>query len=425
MTEKSSLSNIRSITLSNCERWENLRPFGQLPFLKFLRLERMQAVKKLCCPTSVGGCAFPSLQYLVLRRMPDLELFEGEHMFPLLNELEIESCPSLKGLPALPLTLSRLVIWTAGLTSLPMMQQDCSSGQGRASCSSSSHPALSGLTIYACPNLTSLDGFMLQQQCFPALKILYIRACENLRHLPEKFFQKLPSLEDLSIEMCPNLTTHGILDDRLPNLHSLKIDGCASMTSLPTAEVFPRLSKLSIWNCKELSSLDGLQALLPLQSLAIEGCDKLVELSLLQPPLGLTNTSPTDMVLRDLRIDRPALLRVEPLRNLNNSVSDLVITDGTELTSLDEQWLLQNRNSLRRLEICKASFAESLPPSMTDLQSLSALEIHDARLLRSIPELPTSMKRLTIRGCRPELKEYIEGSGKFANIPWVVIEKSS
>ncbi|XP_020110226.1 disease resistance protein RGA2-like isoform X2 [Ananas comosus] len=452
MTEKSSLSIIRSITLSNCERWENLPPFGQLPLLEFLYLESMQAVKKLCCPRSVGGCAFPSLQKLYLHSMPDLELFEGEHMFPLLNELEIRSCPSLKGLPALPLTLSRLVIWKAGLTSLPMMQQDCSSGQGRASCSSSSHPALFKLSICECPNLTSLDGFMLQQQCFPALKSLYIVGCENLRHLPEKFFQKLPSLKDLAIIMCPNLTTHGILDDRLPetlrqlalvsnddfdlplleslpksnNLHSLDISGCASMTSLPTAEVFPRLSELSIWNCKELSSLDGLQALLPLQFLRIEGCDKLVELSLLQPPLGLTNTSPTGTELLSLNIDRPALLRVEPLRNLNNSVSELRIIDGTELTSLDEQWLLQNRNSLQRLDIHKASSLESLPRSMIDLQSLCYLEIHDARLLRSIPELPASMKNLKISGCRPELKEYIEGSGKFANIPSVeVIEKSS
>ncbi|OAY65461.1 Disease resistance protein RGA2 [Ananas comosus] len=423
MTEKSSLSNIRFITLSNCERWENLPPFGQLPLLKFLSLKGMQAVKKLCCPRSVGGCAFPSLQKLDLKRMPDLELFEGEHMFPLLNELEIGSCPSLKGLPALPLTLSRLRIWNSGLTSLPMMQQDCSSGQGRASCSSSSHPALFELSICACPNLTSLDGFMLQQQCFPALKSLYIVECENLRHLPEKFFQKLPSLEDLIIQMCPNLTTRGIPDDRLPNLDSLQIGGWASMTSLPTAEVFPRLSILSIRNCKELSSLDGLQALLPLQFLRIEGCDKLVELSLLQPPLGLTNISPTGTELFRLHIDRPALLRVEPLRNLNNSVSYLSITDGTELTSLDEQWLLQNRNSLRRLEIRKALSLESLPPSMIDLQSLTALEIYDARLLRSIPELPTSMKYLRISGCRPELKEYIEGSGKFVNICSASIHK--
>ncbi|XP_020111064.1 putative disease resistance protein RGA1 [Ananas comosus] len=343
MTEKSSLSNIRSITLSNCERWENLPPFGQLPLLKFLRLESMQAVKKLCCPTSVGGCAFPSLQKLYLKRMPDLELFEGEHMFPLLNELDIAFCPSLKGLPALPLTLSRLVIWTAGLTSLPMMQQDCSSGQGRASYSSSSHPALFELWICQCPNLTSLDGFMLQQQCFPALKSLCIVRCENLRHLPEKFFQKLPSLEDLTIIMCPNLTTHGILDDRLPetleklhlqssgdldlplleslpksnNLRSLAIGGCASMTSLPTAEVFPRLSELSIWNCKELSSLDGLQALLPLHSCRIKDATTLRSNFHCCNTLGLTKYQPHASGVLSLNIDRPALLRRRTLRNLN------------------------------------------------------------------------------------------------------------
>ncbi|XP_020095103.1 disease resistance protein RGA2-like [Ananas comosus] len=546
MTAISSLSNVRSIKLSNCERWENLPPFGQLPLLKFLNLRSMRAVKKLWCSTSVGGCAFPSLEELELSRMPNLELFEGEHMFPLLKNLVITSCPTLKGLPALPLTLNKLNIWTVGLTSLPMMQQDCSSGEGRASCSSSSRPALSELIIDECPNLTSLDGFMLQQQYFPALKSLSIRKCD-LRHLLEKFFQKLPSLEGLVIQMCPNITTHRILDDRLPetlerptvvssgdldlsllqeslpiptslvtlflydcasmtslppatvfprlsrlriwnckelssldglqscpSLESLSIDGCASMTSLPPAEVYPRLSELHIRNCKELLSLDGLQALPSLQSLSIEGCDKLIELSLgvtstsptdmvlrppmdlqirnckelssldglqalpslkflsiegcdklielslLQPPLDLTSTSHTGVELLCLKIDRQALLRVEALRNLS-SVSYLIIRDGTELTSLDEQWLLQNRNSLQRLEIHEASSLESLPTSMIHLQALRHLFIFDAPLLRTIPELPTSMKSLEISGCRPELKEHIEGSGKFANISCVEV----
>ncbi|XP_020095773.1 disease resistance protein RGA2-like [Ananas comosus] len=485
-----SLSNVTNINLYNCSRWENLTPFGQLPLLKLLNLQSMRAVKKLWRSISVGGCAFPSLEELRLIDMPDLELFEGEHMFPRLNKLLISSCPNLKGLPALPLTLNQLEILAVGLTSLPTMQQDCSSGEGRASCSSSSHPTLSKLSICECPNLTSLDGFMLQQQYFPALKSLSIEECENLRHLPGKFFRKLPSLEGLVIQMCPNLTTHGtILDDRrlpetlerptvvssgdldlslleeslpiltslvtlslngcasvtslppaevfprlskvyiwnceelssldglqsCPSLESLSIGGCASMASLPPAEVYPRLSELHIWNCKELSSLDGLRALPSLKSLWIGGCDALVELSLLQPPLGLTSTSPTDMELPHLQIDRQALLRLEPLRNLS-SVSSLTITDDTELTSLDEQWLLQNRYSLRSFAILKALSLESLPTSMMDLQALCELSIYDAPLLRTIPELPTSVTFLRITGCLPELKDYIEGSGKFASI---------
>ncbi|OAY64261.1 Disease resistance protein RGA2 [Ananas comosus] len=253
-----SFSNIRSIKLSNCKRWEDLPTLGQLPLLKFLKLRRMPAVKKLWCSRSVGGCAFPSLEKLELKSMRNLESFEGEHMFPLLNKLEINSCPSLKGLPALPLTLTQLFIAKAGLTSLPMMQQDCSNGQGRASCLSS-HPALYRVIIWECPSLTSLDGFMLQQQCFPALKRLSIVECENLRHLPEKFFQKLPSLEDLLIRKCPNLTLvsndFSLLEESLPVLTArlfLDIYGCASMTSLPLAEVCPRLSQLVIRNCEKL-----------------------------------------------------------------------------------------------------------------------------------------------------------------------------
>ncbi|XP_020095299.1 putative disease resistance protein RGA1 [Ananas comosus] len=444
-----SLSNVTDIKLRFCKRCEDLPTLGQLRSLKFLNLHSMKAVKKLLwCSTSVGSCAFPSLQELRLSDMRNLESFEGEHMFPLLKKLEIDVCPSLKSLPALPLTLNELRIFMVGLTSLPTMQQDCSSDKGRASCSSSSHPALSHLSICECPNLTSLDGFMLQQQYFPAFKCLFTRRCENLRHLPGKFFQKLPSLEELLIGLCPNLMAHGIPDNRFPEtlerltlesngdlefslleeslpkltaLQYLAIDGCASMTSLPPAELFPQLSELHISNCKELSSLDGLQALPSLNYLYIEGCDKLIELSLLQPPLGLTSTSPTGMELVILEIDRQALLRVEPLRNLNNSVTELRIIDGTELTSLDDQGLLQNRNSLRSFAIIKASSLESLPTSMMDLQALCELFIDDAPLLRTIPELPTSMEYLSITGCSAELKEYIEGSGKFANIPRVEV----
>ncbi|XP_020095775.1 putative disease resistance protein RGA1 isoform X2 [Ananas comosus] len=472
MTAISSLSYIRSIKLSNCERWENLPTLGQLPSLKFLNLENMWAVKKLWCSTSVGSYAFPSLEDLELKSMPNLELFEGEHMFPRLNELKITFCPRLKGLPALPLTLSLLGILEVGLTSLPMMQQDsCSSGQGRASCSSSSHPALSYLGISECPNLASLDGFMSQQQYFPVLKSLSIIGCENLRHLPRKFFQKLPLIERLTIEMCPNLTTLGLLDNLLPET-LVRQESLPKLTSRPRLEVYPQLLKLRIRNCKELSSLDGLQDLPSLIELHIEGCDKLIKLSLgvtstshtdmvLRPPmeklrdlkiryckelssldglqdlpslksltihgcdklieLGVTSTSHTDMVLSALHIDRHAYLRLEPLRSLS-SVSKLRIFDGTgEFTSLDEQWLLQNRNSLEQLEISRASSLESLPTSMIDLQALRHLTIMNAPLLRSIPELPTSMESLTIWAHTRELKECIEGSGKFANIPHVEV----
>ncbi|XP_020095104.1 putative disease resistance protein At3g14460 [Ananas comosus] len=439
-----SLSNITSINLHDCKRWENLSPFGQLPLLKFLCLRHMPAIRKLSCSSRVGGCAFPSLKELKLYDMPNLELFEGEHLFPHLNKFDISSCPSLKGLPALPLTLNQLDIWTVGMTSLPMMQQDCGRGEGRVSCSPS-HPALSYLRIGKCPNLTSLDGFILQQQYFPALASLSIKECKNLRLLPKFFFQKLPSLKYLITEMCPNLTTHRILDNRFPEtlekltlessgdlglslveapilafLTDLKIDGCASITSFPPAEVLPRLMNLYIRNCKELSSLDGLHALPSLESLYIGGCDKLIELSLMQPPIGLDMVSRPSIELRALEIDQQALLLIEPLRSLN-SVCSFIIQDGAELTSSTETWLLQNQNSLQILKICKALSLQSFPPILMHLRSLCALSIYDAPLLQSIPELPATMEFLTITGCQPELKEYIKGSGKFANVPYVRI----
>nr|CAD1819026.1 unnamed protein product [Ananas comosus var. bracteatus] len=203
------------------------------------------------------------------------------------------------------------------------------------------------------PKLTSRPRL----EVYPQLLKLRIRNCKELSSLDG--LQDLPSLIELHIEGC----------DKLIKL-SLGVTS-TSHTDMVLRPPMEKLRDLKIRYCKELSSLDGLQDLPSLKSLTIHGCDKLIE-------LGVTSTSHTDMVLSALHIDRHAYLRLEPLRSLS-SVSKLRIFDGTgEFTSLDEQWLLQNRNSLEQLEISRASSLESLPTSMIDLQALRHLTIMNA-----------------------------------------------
>ena len=101
------LPNLTEIALDNCRRCESLPSFGQLPFLKVLRIRGMDGVK--CIDTAFNGknvtSGFPSLKKLTITSMPNLEEFlvgSEREIFPRLVRLTVERCPKLANLPCLP-----------------------------------------------------------------------------------------------------------------------------------------------------------------------------------------------------------------------------------------------------------------------------------------------------------------------------------
>ncbi|XP_020098180.1 putative disease resistance protein RGA4 [Ananas comosus] len=433
-----SLVNLTSIELIDCKGWEHLPPLGQFSLLQYLRLSRLHAIKQIDCSfiksiiKSSSGYAFPSLKELLLWDMPNLEEWIGVDdacMFPQLHYMDITNCPNLREIPTLPYSLRRLQISNVGLTALPTINQD-----------------------YANNN---------QQEHFQALEKLVIKQCEKLEYVPPEFFGKFKAIKLLHIVNCPKLTKRGISDIQLPSilnhltigscgdleapllwsadltsLTKLKLVNCASITSLPPAQVCARwtmLSSLVIKNCKELSSFGGIPALVSLRSLEIRGCDKLIDVALLlQPPfpndVGQKRNAVVDCFLKNgrLSIDHHALLLMEPLRSLS-SISHFTFSNASQLTSLPEEWLLQNHAALKFLRIWNASSLQSLPQSMTKLCSLECLEVLNANLIQSLPGLPTSLRTLLIYGCHPVLEERChENIGldwpKIAHIPCKIIK---
>ncbi|OAY65709.1 putative disease resistance protein RGA4 [Ananas comosus] len=456
------LSNLTSICLSCCSRLELLPPLGQLPFLRILDLFDMAAIKRVDWSVhgSADGCAFPYLEQMICCDMPAWEewLIAADGCpFPQLKILNISDCPNLRGMPTLPLSLRELTIHNVGITAIPAMYRDISNDNNSAS----SFELAPALCIENSPSLPSIDGFRLQQQeYFQALRILSIEECERLVHLPPEWSANLFSLERLTIIKCPKLITCGIQDSNLPSaiqslsfgscgglyasllgrlpyltsLTSLTLHECAITTSLPGAEVFARLASLSrlwIWYCRELASFGGIEALASLEYLSVRGCDKLIAVSLLQPPLG-ADVSQGGAVASSLRldhldIDQQSLLSMEPLRNLS-STRILTLDGSSQLTSLPEQWLLQNRSSLQCLIIRNADSLQSLPPSMTSLYSLQKLTLFEAPSIQSLPEFPASLCSLKIGRCHPVLEERCQKDTgldwpKIANIPHVTITK--
>ncbi|OAY83036.1 putative disease resistance RPP13-like protein 1, partial [Ananas comosus] len=366
-----SIVNLTSIELIDCKGWKHLPPLGQYSSLQYLHLSGLRAIKQIDCSffESSSGCAFPSLKELLFEDMPNLEEWIGVDdrcMFPQLHTMEINSCPNLTEIPTLPYSLRQLEISN-------------------------------------------------QQEHFQALESLVIQQCEKLQYVPTEFFQKFDNLKELCIDKCPQLTKRGISDIQLPStlnhltirscgdlevpllqllpnltsLFQLKLVDCASITSLPPAQVCARwtmLHTLVIKNCRGLSSFGGIQALVSLGCLEIRGCDKLIEIALLlQPPIPNDvgqERNAEDCFLKNggLSIDHHALLLMEPLRSLS-SISYFSISDASQLTSLPEEWLLQNHTTLESLYIRNTPSFLSLPQSLTKLCSLDRLEVWNANLI--------------------------------------------
>ncbi|KAG1366784.1 putative Disease resistance protein RGA2 [Cocos nucifera] len=411
-TEFVILSNLKSITFSNCINLKLLPPLEKLPFLKFVTLEDMRAL------TEVSFTTFPKLEVLHLRNIPRLEKWSSVGdgpWFPRLKILMIVNCSGLVALPPLPNSLEELEISNVGLTTLPRLWQ-CQNNN----CDSQSRSKLHRLIIQYCPKLTSLDVGLLQHTGhFMDVEELSIYNCKELVHLPVEGFQKLISLRNLSVSGCPRLQRRNAPHDDdffLPSsLFELHLSECTSITSLLSAEVFKILKllhKLLIHGCTELTSLGGLQALISLKNLMITRCPKLVEAAAATPPLtsdpdeGIADDS--SLSLHILVVDDPSLLHLEPLRSLT-SVQHVNLGDCTQLMSLPEEWLLQVRSSLQELSLHKAVHLRFLPASFKKLFSLKMLVLDEFPLLHSLPKLPISLKTLFIFDCDSKLKDHLLG----------------
>lgn len=136
---------------------------------------------------------------------------------------------------------------------------------------------------------------------------------------------------------------------------------------------FKSLRHMTIMGCRNLSSLGGLDSLPSLDYLCISDCSKLVEVGSSLPPYASSSDEEDHLVpIYRLDVDLPSLLLVEPLKRLCRT-TELEIRDGSEMESLPERWLIQNRQFLRCLTIYSSRCLKSLPLSMWELYSLEEL----------------------------------------------------
>ncbi|KAM5561510.1 putative disease resistance protein RGA3 [Rosa sericea] len=361
-----SLLELKEIRLVGCNNCEEVPTLGNLPFLRFLKIDGMHKLKFLGAEFyGTGTTLFPALKKLQIFKCRELIEWmeapaEGEVVFPCLEELNLGFCPNLGNAPSRFPCLRTLGTYKTGnnmtieniSTRLTTLTSLAINGVKRLTCLPEGmlkkNNSLTYLEIRSCDELTCIapDVF----GCCESLRSLIVLDCKKLSHLPDGL-DKLPLLERLRIhggEYCPSLEsiqiTRGIASLRelkissceglsslevglhyCTSLQELNISGCPNLMSIPITQCMPSLRILEIISCKRLSSLGLLDYCISLQQLEIGLCDNLTSIPITE---GITS-------LQRLRIySCQRLLSLPSGLQFCTSLQDLEIAGCSSLVSI-------------------------------------------------------------------------------------------
>ncbi|RWR75888.1 putative disease resistance protein RGA4 [Cinnamomum micranthum f. kanehirae] len=253
------LTELVEITLSECWRCNHLPPFGELPFLKVLRIDELNNVESIgneFYGNEVSG-GFQSLKQLDISCMEKLKTWsglewKGERAFPSLNELQLWECPMLTRMEFFP-AIKDLNVDQGMMQSLKnqksfesMHQQNCNQSSFADEDQIRSQSSLQKLSICYCDKLifsglglryhSSLEELIISKSndfahvahelsFLTSLQDLWLNECHGLKSLPEGI-GNLTSLRDLSICNCPEMASLPRELQRLSALKNLIISGC-------------------------------------------------------------------------------------------------------------------------------------------------------------------------------------------------------
>ncbi|KAM0823213.1 hypothetical protein ACQ4PT_071019 [Festuca glaucescens] len=266
------LHNLGSIVMWDLPKCTCLPPLAQLPNLREITLKGMESLEEWNTADSS---------------------FSGP-MFPELREVNIHCCPKLRIKPQLP----RAASWniSGGGNVLTAWGEIAS----HTAASSSSSPVCTHLSVLY-TNVPLLQWSLLHH--VPSVSDLRIEFCSDLTSSPEitralhslksltlsrqeglmEWVGELTSLQHLTIqyywkleELCDNMR-------QLTQLQSLTLQSCDSLRSLPLwLGELASLKRLIVWSCPAIVILP--ESLKSLQELTIIDCDKIVTL-----PASLTS----------------------------------------------------------------------------------------------------------------------------------------
>uniref|UniRef100_A0ACD6A8G1 Uncharacterized protein n=1 Tax=Avena sativa TaxID=4498 RepID=A0ACD6A8G1_AVESA len=410
------LRRLEFICLRDCNTWLVLPPLGDLPLLRILEIRRMEELRTFGSdPGFFGDSGFPSLEILLLERLPKLRwsFVENDQVFRNLRHLSVAGCPQLREYPTFHRKLRHIAILdqeTIGVKyrvdSLKLSLSFCRIVSSYFHVLRSHHlefvenleiyvnhsvdmsrtvfhnlKSLKKLKIYGidqastCPVITTLLG---ENGCpvLPlSLKRLELVQCYLHPFSLSKLLNNLSSLETVCLVDCDIVEIPG----RQVNLHHLRM-----------------LKRLDVHNCHSISSFEGSEALLSLEDMSIDRCQHLESVPYLDdmPYLQKLHLSSCPQVMEMSKAGHQTALK------------ELVVRSCNALSSLQK---LCDLVSLVELSVSDCPNLLSLPV-MDGFYSLRALEIVRCPQLMSLPwsGLPVSLERIFLCECHQALEEQFQ-----------------
>ncbi|KAF7059871.1 hypothetical protein CFC21_066718 [Triticum aestivum] len=422
------LRRLKLICLRDCKRLEVLPPLGDLPLLRTLEVRRMEELKALG-QEFFGQAGFPSLEILLLERLPKLEwcLVDNDQVLQNLKHLSVSSCPRLRAYPTHPRTLKHIAVLDKEDIQAKVHTYSCE--LSRSFCRLLS----SYFHVFHAHHLESVENMD-----------IYVN---HLAHMPRTLFNNLKSLKMLYIYGIDRANTYSVITTfwdengstvlpssliclklgrcylqpssfakllkNLPSLGTLCLSECNTV-EIPGPPLrlnhLRMLKRLDIYKCDWISSFTGSEALLSLEDMKIDHCYDLESV----PDLD-------DMPsLQKLHLYHcPQVMRLSKTGH-QTSLTGLVVRSCNSLLSLQK---LCDLVSLVKLTIISCSDLLWLP-DMDGFYSLRALSISGCPRLMSLPRrgLPVSLETFVLSRCHQALEEQFQRKegpdwNKFAALP--------
>lgn len=353
-----------------------------------------------------GGKKFPS--WLLLRTPGTVD------SFPLKNlvNLKLLHCKRTEELPTLGLLRRLEVLEIIGMNTIQCIGMEFYGNAGESRRETMPlFPALKKLSLQCLENLVEWRapalGGGIDIIVFPCLEELSIMRCPRLNSIP---ISHLSSLAQLEICFCGKLSY--LSDDfhSFTSLENLRIEVCPNLEAIPSLKNLKSLKRVAIQQCHKLTALpSGLQSCTSLEHLCIRWCVELTsipdELRELRSLLHLEVTKcpslnyfPEDSLccltrLKQLTVG-PFSEKLTTFPGLNSiqhlsSLEEVVISGWDKLTSLPDQ--LQYITSLKSLYIRRFNGMKALPEWLGSLKCLQQLGIWRCK---NLGYLPASMQQL-------------------------------
>ncbi|KAJ8552112.1 hypothetical protein K7X08_028555 [Anisodus acutangulus] len=450
-SSKKPFNSLEKLEFAEMPEWKQWRVLGngEFPTLQKLSIEDCPKLmgklpENLCSLTKLKISKCPELNLETPIQLPNLKefgvfgspkvgvLFDQVELFTSqlqgmkqIVELYIDYCQSLTSLPIsiLPSTLKRIRISGCGKlkleTPVSEMFLERLSLKGCDSIDDISPELVPRARDFIVCNCHSLTRLLIPT----GTKTLYIWDCENLERLSVACGTQMTSLD---IYKCENLKwLPERMQELLPSLKQLTLEDCPEIESFPEGGLPFNLEFIRICRCKKL--VNGrkewsLQRLPCLRELIIfhDGSDEEIlagenwELPCSIRRLDIRNLKTLNsQVLKSLTslefLETYNLPQIQSLlkEGLPSSLSELTLSNHDELHLLPTEGLLR-LTSLQHLSIWDCPNLQSIPESALP-SFLSTLRLFLCPNLRSLPAkgMPSSLSKLSIHSC-PLLKPLLE-----------------